>query len=549
MTSPRGRPGARALCLLLHGVSGTLLLLFNGVCGALLSNGGAWAQESLCILDVESGSAGLGFPYPTAVGDPLQALLSASAFPPVAALGTDPDRAFGLEPGADERTWTLTIRRPTDWGRGAGGVTAAAIAASLERLLAPRTASPYAFLFRHVVGFAAFRAGSTRHVEGLAVRDEKTLEILLTEPDPAFPMRMAHPSAGLVLWSAENPRRPPRGPSVWIPGYGRPAPVGLASAVWSIPKAPRERDLPYRLQLEPGPVPGPAHILELRDAPVDPSDVFRDPGTTLFRLAGPPLPADCAGTQADGQALFKGASLALLLIRPAEGDEAAQGGGRRGLARPERLRLARRLAAAADLLPAGEGFRKAEGFLENPAGSIEALLGADAESGLEVPWSRPSLLLFYPSGDPLLQCLARRVEAVVSDEIPVRIYALPRAALLANLHGGDFDLMILQQPSMAWTPWESAGACLGLLAPYLGDAMLRAGGDAWTSGWLRLPVARAQAEPQARRLESALIATGMVLPLGWIETDLLLVDPPSGDARVPPDLPWWVLETLAGPSR
>ncbi len=57
---------------------------------------------------------------------------------------------------------------------------------SLERTLHPSTPSPAASLYRHILGFKAFRDGQAKGLEGVKVTGARRLEILLDGPDATF---------------------------------------------------------------------------------------------------------------------------------------------------------------------------------------------------------------------------------------------------------------------------------------------------------------------------------------------------------------------------
>lgn len=65
-------------------------------------------------------------------------------------------------------------------------LTADDVVWSLERLLNPRTHSPGATFFRAIVGFDAYRAGTTEHLAGLSSEGRYELTIQLSEADQTF---------------------------------------------------------------------------------------------------------------------------------------------------------------------------------------------------------------------------------------------------------------------------------------------------------------------------------------------------------------------------
>jgi len=325
--------------------------------------------------------------------------------------------------------------------------------------------------------------------------------------------------------------------------------LGLTDVEWMFDLAPAGRELPARLNLAAEV----ASTLELRRSPVADVDVLSKPGAALLRLTGPYLPLYCVsrGTQ-EGKVLFSGSSLVVLIIRPSEDslDSESADGVEFGLMRRVRMAAARTLAASEDLFPHTDGFEEVDGFIENPPGHLDAILREIFEStmspddGTPARTTRP--FLFYPSGDPVLRCLAERIKTRLSNHLRMRISGVPSSSLHANLRDGTFDMMLMSLPAMGWTRWESAGISLAHLAPHLWDPIRQAGGEAWVEEWLRLPVNASQAEAVARRLERSLLETATILPLGQMETRVVLVDP-AGDAALPPPVPLWVLDSLEGP--
>jgi hypothetical protein len=182
------------------------------------------------------------------------------------------------------------------------------------------------------------------------------------------------------------------------------------------------------------------------------------------------------------------------------------------------LAIARLLAARRDLLPYTEHFVPAEGFLDSPPGYVESILSATPLEGVFGLRRDSVIRLKYAFGDMSQRCVARRLAALLSELQEVNVSAGPREGILAALQTGDFDMVLLSLPSMAWTRWESAAIMLGFLDSYLWEPARPYG----MADWVKLPTDRADAEAHARRLEGILLEEAILVPVGWMRTRLLL---------------------------
>jgi oligopeptide transport system substrate-binding protein len=95
----------------------------------------------------------------------------------------------------DNTVWTFHLRPGITWSDGTA-ITAQDVVWSWQRLVDPKTASPYASYpgNMHIVnGPILPRAKSARHAGVKAINDT-TLEVTLTQPNAAFLAMLAHPS-------------------------------------------------------------------------------------------------------------------------------------------------------------------------------------------------------------------------------------------------------------------------------------------------------------------------------------------------------------------
>jgi ABC-type oligopeptide transport system substrate-binding subunit len=109
-------------------------------------------------------------------------------------LRLDP-RTLDLEPGAaeswaiseDRRTVTFRLRRGIRFHHGRE-MTADDVKYSIERILAPETASPFLRSFDRIVGAQEFTAGQAREVSGIRVLDRYRVAVTISVVDCTFPL-------------------------------------------------------------------------------------------------------------------------------------------------------------------------------------------------------------------------------------------------------------------------------------------------------------------------------------------------------------------------
>jgi DNA-binding SARP family transcriptional activator/ABC-type oligopeptide transport system substrate-binding subunit len=132
---------------------------------------------------------GVQFDYATC----LQLLNHPDAGAPTAAL-LKPEAARSLPAvSRDGRTYTFTVRKGFRFSPPSGErVTAETFRYAIERALNPKMRSYAAILFDDLAGFAAFEAGKTKHLSGVAVHGDR-ISIRLTHARPDFPERVATP--------------------------------------------------------------------------------------------------------------------------------------------------------------------------------------------------------------------------------------------------------------------------------------------------------------------------------------------------------------------
>jgi ABC-type transport system substrate-binding protein len=95
------------------------------------------------------------------------------------------------------RTYTFRLRPGLVFSNG-DPITAQDFVFSWERELAPKTASPDTYLWFALAGQAAYSAGKTKHISGLAAPNPTTLHITLTEPYPGFLNVLSIPTSYVV---------------------------------------------------------------------------------------------------------------------------------------------------------------------------------------------------------------------------------------------------------------------------------------------------------------------------------------------------------------
>lgn len=98
---------------------------------------------------------------------------------------------------ADGRRYRFHLRRDIRFPDGRP-VVAADVQYSYQRVLDPKTKSPNTWIFQHVRGMDAFRAGRTKDVAGFRVIDPHTFEIELNQPFAPF-LRMLTMTPAFVV--------------------------------------------------------------------------------------------------------------------------------------------------------------------------------------------------------------------------------------------------------------------------------------------------------------------------------------------------------------
>jgi len=119
-----------------------------------------------------------------------------------------PDIAERYEVSQDGRTYRFHLRRNVRFHNG-DSVTAQDVRFSIERSLDPQTRSPIASTYLgDIVGAREMLDGKARHLEGLHVIDDYTLEIEIDAPRPAFLAKLSHPVAFVVDEDSINSSNP-----------------------------------------------------------------------------------------------------------------------------------------------------------------------------------------------------------------------------------------------------------------------------------------------------------------------------------------------------
>ncbi len=95
-------------------------------------------------------------------------------------------------------------------------VRAADVRASFERVLAPATASPRAWVLERIRGAKAFRNGSAASVAGIETPDDSTLVVELEEPFAPFLSMLALPAARVVDVASVGAGDVPVGSGPWV---------------------------------------------------------------------------------------------------------------------------------------------------------------------------------------------------------------------------------------------------------------------------------------------------------------------------------------------
>ncbi|WP_088152509.1 peptide ABC transporter substrate-binding protein [Inquilinus limosus] len=109
-----------------------------------------------------------------------------------------PGAAERVTPSDDGLTYTFRLRADEKWSDGTP-VTAADFVYSWQRLIDPKTGSPYAYYLDPVVNAREIRDGQ-KPLDALGVRavDDRTFEVKLTAPTPYFVSALVHQSTYAV---------------------------------------------------------------------------------------------------------------------------------------------------------------------------------------------------------------------------------------------------------------------------------------------------------------------------------------------------------------
>lgn len=111
--------------------------------------------------------------------------------------------ASGWSVGGDGRTWTFHLDPNARFSDGQP-ITAAAVKASLERVMALGVKSVSGLRLAVVDGYAEVSAGQARAARGVVAVDAATLQIQLTKPLAALPELLADPSLGIVAGDVDS---------------------------------------------------------------------------------------------------------------------------------------------------------------------------------------------------------------------------------------------------------------------------------------------------------------------------------------------------------
>ncbi|MEE2709071.1 MAG: peptide ABC transporter substrate-binding protein, partial [Gemmatimonadota bacterium] len=117
-----------------------------------------------------------------------------------------PGAADRWEPNEDGTAWTFYLREGNKWSDGRP-VTAHDFEYSFKRMLDPKEAGNYAFVYYDIVGARDFNAGKSEDQESVGIRaiDDHTLVIDLLKPTPYLPNLLAFVTAIPVpRWQVEK---------------------------------------------------------------------------------------------------------------------------------------------------------------------------------------------------------------------------------------------------------------------------------------------------------------------------------------------------------
>jgi ABC-type transport system substrate-binding protein len=108
-----------------------------------------------------------------------------------------PDLAQSYHREKDGLRWTFTLREDARFSDGSP-VTSEDVVFSWKRVLAPQSLSPRKWVFENIAGAKNYSDGKTQNVEGLKIKDSKTLVVELEKPFATFPHLLTMPAASIV---------------------------------------------------------------------------------------------------------------------------------------------------------------------------------------------------------------------------------------------------------------------------------------------------------------------------------------------------------------
>jgi ABC-type transport system substrate-binding protein len=108
-----------------------------------------------------------------------------------------PDLAESWEADRTARRYRFSMRKGVTFPDGVA-LNALHVKTHFERLLDPKVGAPDAVLFKDITGAAEFFSGEAKHVSGIEVLDEQTVEFRLDEPRAFFLRLLALPQTGIT---------------------------------------------------------------------------------------------------------------------------------------------------------------------------------------------------------------------------------------------------------------------------------------------------------------------------------------------------------------
>lgn len=97
----------------------------------------------------------------------------------------EPDLAQSWKVSADGTEWTFILRKGVKWHKGYGEFTASDVKFSIERVIDPKTASPFKINFANI--------------KDVTIVDPYTVKIILKKPDPAFLLKVVGARQGVIV--------------------------------------------------------------------------------------------------------------------------------------------------------------------------------------------------------------------------------------------------------------------------------------------------------------------------------------------------------------